>query len=316
MNRKVSSTHVYQLIVSCSPGKLKKCGGAKASLDMRRQLQKVSDTLEEMHFHQQHHQQGQEDQTILDWLTPVDYSKQQSDYISRQQPGTCQWFLESVEYQTWLENSNQTLFCTGIPGAGKTILTSVIVQNVCNNFHGNSTIGIAYIYCESGRHAEQKILDIITNLLKQLAHHVPLPSEVKDLYKKHKRNHSRPSLPDMLDSLRCLGKRFSRVFILIDALDECDISTLVNLCHEVEANLFATSRMIPDIIQKFKGSISLEIRATSKDIQNYVGGCMRILPSFVENNFDLQDKIKTTISMLANGMFVSISFFQVLQVLI
>lgn len=320
----VSSTYLYH-IVSYSPGKLGRCGGAKGSLGMKRELRKVRNTVEEMHSHQQHHQQAQEDKTILDWLTPINYGKQQSDYISRRYPGTCQWFLESVEYQTWLENSNQTLFCTGIPGAGKTVLTSIVVQDVCSYFHGNSTIGIAYIYCQSGRHAEQTTLDIVTNLLKQLALHVRLPIEVKNLYEKHKLHQSSPPLPDILDSLRCLAKKFSRVFIIIDALDECDISNggrtmllsiLVDLCHEVEANLFATSRMIPDIIEKFNGSISFQVRATSEDIQKYVGGCMRILPSFVENNFGLQDKIKITMSNLANGMFVLAFFLQVLQMLI
>ncbi len=47
-------------------------------------------------------QHTQENQTILDWLTPFDYGPQQSDFISRRQQGTAQWFLESREYQAWL----------------------------------------------------------------------------------------------------------------------------------------------------------------------------------------------------------------------
>lgn len=47
-------------------------------------------------------QHTQENQTILDWFTPFDYGPQQSDFISRRQQGTAQWFLESREYQAWL----------------------------------------------------------------------------------------------------------------------------------------------------------------------------------------------------------------------
>ena len=65
---------------------------------------------------------------ILDWLTPVDYGPQQTDNIRRRQPGTGQWLLDSAEYQTWLKTSKQTLFCPGIPGAGKTILTSIVID--------------------------------------------------------------------------------------------------------------------------------------------------------------------------------------------
>jgi hypothetical protein len=41
-------------------------------------------------------QDDQERQTILDWLTPIDYSTQQSDFISRRQEGTGEWLLTKL----------------------------------------------------------------------------------------------------------------------------------------------------------------------------------------------------------------------------
>jgi hypothetical protein len=87
------------------------------------------------------------DMKVLDWLTLVDYGPQQTDYIRRRQPGTGQWLLDSPEFQTWLNTENQTLFCPGIPGAGKTILTSIVVEELTTRFSNDPTIGIAYIYC-------------------------------------------------------------------------------------------------------------------------------------------------------------------------
>jgi len=73
-------------------------------------------------------QDDQESRAIMDWLTPIDYAPQQSDFISRRQEGTGLWLLNSREFQDWLSSSKQTLFCPGIPGAGKTVVTSIVVD--------------------------------------------------------------------------------------------------------------------------------------------------------------------------------------------
>ena len=94
-----------------------------------------------------HVQHDQEHEAILNWLTPIACTTQRSDYIEAPQPGTGQWFLDSIEYQTWLNNDKQTLFCSGIPGAGKTIISSIIVDNLNAKFRNDAGVGIAYIYC-------------------------------------------------------------------------------------------------------------------------------------------------------------------------
>ena len=59
--------------------------------------------------------------SILDWLIPIDYAPQQSDYINRRQPGTGQWFLDSAEFRAWVDTEKQMPFCPGISGARKTM---------------------------------------------------------------------------------------------------------------------------------------------------------------------------------------------------
>jgi predicted AAA+ superfamily ATPase len=73
------------------------------------------------------------------------------------------------EFQKWLDTDRQMLFCLGIPGAGKTIFTSIIVEELTTRFSNDQTISIAYIYCSFKRQDEQKINDLLTSLLKQLA---------------------------------------------------------------------------------------------------------------------------------------------------
>jgi Heterokaryon incompatibility protein (HET) len=67
-------------------------------------------------------QKRQQHRTITDWISSIDFAAQQSDIISRRQEGTGVWFTDSPEFHTWVQGSNQSLFCPGIPGAGKTIV--------------------------------------------------------------------------------------------------------------------------------------------------------------------------------------------------
>lgn len=111
---------------------------------------------------------NQERQTIADWLTEIDHGPQQSDVLRERQQGTGQWLLESAEFNSWTETDKQTLFCPGIPGAGKTILTAIVIDDLTTQFSNDPTIGIAYVYFNFRRQNEQKAEDLLASLLKQL----------------------------------------------------------------------------------------------------------------------------------------------------
>jgi hypothetical protein len=78
----------------------------------------------------------------------------------------------------------------------------------------------AYLYCNFRRQHEQKLEDLITALLKQLVQRQSsLSDSVKNLYQQH----NRPSLDEFLRDLHSVIANFSTVYIIIDALDECQI---------------------------------------------------------------------------------------------
>ncbi|KAI9773868.1 MAG: hypothetical protein M1840_006094 [Geoglossum simile] len=257
------------------------------------------------------YQVASEQQVILDWITPIDYAPQQSDAINRRQAGTGQWLLDSPEFQRWLQTEKQTLFCPGIPGAGKTILTSIVVDELTTRFHNDESIGVAYIYCNFQRQDEQKAEHLIAGLLKQLAQgRHSMPDIVKSLHDKYKDKRSHDKLSKTLQSVAAL---YSRVFIVVDAIDECQVtggsrarflSDIFELQAKCGVNVFATSRFIPEITDKFKDSTSLEIRASKQDVWRYVDGHLSHLPSFVERRPDLQEEIKTQIVKAVDGMFL------------
>jgi hypothetical protein len=266
-----------------------------------------------------------EDIKILDWLTKTDYGPQQNDYIKRRQPGTGQWLLDSAEFQTWLKTERQTLFCPGIPGAGKTIITSIVVEHLQTDFQAkptervgkdfiekDSNIGVAYLYCSFQRQREQNLPDLLASILKQLSQErSTLPHTVKALYKQHEGGRTPPAFDEILATLQSVAAMYSRVFIVVDALDECQVSNdyrarllseIFNLQAKTGANLFATSRYIQDIMEKFKGCAPLDIRARDGDVMRYLDGHMSQLQPCVMKNFNLRERIKTKITKSVDGM--------------
>jgi len=207
------------------------------------------------------------------------------------------------------------LFCPGIPGAGKTILTAIVIDELTTQFSDDPTIGIAYMYCNFRRQDEQKINDLLASLLKQLAEtQLSLPSTVKELYNRHKTKRTRPSFDEISKSLQAITALYSRVFIIVDALDECQVSNscrqrflleMFNLQANHGVNLYATSRFIPEITTKFQANISLEIRASKEDIGRYLEAHMRHLSPFDDWNRQLQDEIKVAIADAVDGMYVT-----------
>jgi len=250
-----------------------------------------------------------EELEILNWLTPIDYGPQQSDFINRRREGTGQWLLDSDDFQRWLNQSKQTLFCQGMPGAGKTIMASIVINHLHTEYQNDVNIGTTYLYCNFRRQHEQRPADLLANLLKQLVQR--RPECMKSLYDDHKDKQTRPSFNEISKILQSIIADYRRVFIIIDALDECQVSDggrvkflseMLNIQAKTGANIFATSRFIPEIGKQFEGSISLEIRASDEDVKRYIDSHTLQLPSFASNNPDLVDEIKTEIVKAVNGM--------------
>ena len=102
-----------------------------------------------------------------------------------------------------------------------------------------------------------------------------------------------------------------QVFIIVDALDECQVSDgcrsgflseIFTLQQKCKVNIFATSRVVPEVTEKFKGHTSLEIRAHNEDVRNYLEG--RIVRSDRKSLRTLDEEIKTKIVEAVDGMYV------------
>ena len=138
-----------------------------------------------------------------------------------------------------------------------------------------------------------------------------MPDSVEIIYDQYRDRQTRPSLDEILEILNSVISMYSRIYIIVDAVDECQssegyrprfLASILSVQAKTGANLLVTSRPIPDIIQEFKGCLSLEILAHDEDIRKYLNNHMSRLPTFVSSRPKLQDEISTEIVKAAEGM--------------
>lgn len=259
---------------------------------------------------QQEHER-QRHRTITDWISSIDFAAQQSSAISQKQEGTGIWFTDSPEFLTWLHGSKQTLFCPGIPGAGKTMIAAIVVDYLWRHAH-TKDIGVAYIYCNYKRIADQRPTDLAATVLKQLVQERPsIPEPVVALHDYHLGRGTRPSFEEILSALQKVVSSHSKVYVVVDALDECldhdgSRTQLLGMLRSLQSygnvSLLATSRSIPDVVQQFILSPVLEIRANDSDVKRFVAGQIYRLPRCVQRDDELQEAIQVRISTAVDGM--------------
>lgn len=206
------------------------------------------------------------------------------------------------------------MLCQGIPGAGKTILTSIIVHHLHETLSQEDDIGFAYYYFNFRHHHEQTFESFYSSLLKQLSQRRhPLPECVTEAYAKYSVQQGYPLPAQLLDILETVIMQYRKVFIVVDALDELVssnetrrwiLNTLFRLQKTCPISFLATSRPVSDIVNNFQqiSNKCLEIRASDDDVRSYIDGRLDNLRSFASEDFELRDNIKEKVVGVVNGM--------------
>ena len=248
---------------------------------------------------------------LCQWLSPLDFPAQQREIYRRHQHGSGQWLLQSEKVKTWLESEGGVLLCPGDPGAGKTVLASIVIHDLWNKFRKNG-VGVAYIYCDYLKYREQTPVHLVGSLLRQLAEQYnPISKSLKNYYDEHKNDNRDPSPEGAFEVLKAECDSWSQVFIVIDALDECSekdstrksvIEGLRLLQASKRINILITTRPIPSILCEFEVWERLGIRANSADMQKYLLGQMDRFSKRMVVGEDLQAQIISAIINAADGM--------------
>ena len=161
-------------------------------------------------------QENEERKQILSGLSSIDFEAIHCDISSRRVKYTGQWLLESTEFETWVRAKNAPiLWCRGIPGAGKTVMTSLVIDHLRSLRATNASIGVAGLYCTYKDRST--ITNLFGSVLRQLVESLyVLPSSI---FKDH-RDQSLSS-KEIYEELSIVTSSYEQVFLVIDALDEC-----------------------------------------------------------------------------------------------
>jgi hypothetical protein len=241
----------------------------------------------------------------LNWLSPIDHLKEQDQHIHRRQAGTCTWFLTSKTYQDWWGSTSQsTLFCPGMPGAGKTVLSSVVIADLWKRYRRDSDVAVTFVFCGFNRHDEQMKDNLLMSILKQLLEpQTSLPDSIGSYYE----DSIHPTHDEILELLGTAISIYSSIFIVIDGLDECEegegfLSDLWNLQTGFRIRLLVTSRYVTSIENLFQNARRIEVRASDEDVRKYIEAQMRGKRKFLELPQGARDDIKEGIVQSVQGM--------------
>lgn len=176
---------------------------------------------------------------------------------------------------------------------------------------------LAYFYCNYREESRRDSTSIFRAIVKQLCladrkAQGGLPKPVLSIYRKRQSDGNLLSPLDLQESTNLiikLSSRFSQTTIIIDALDECNRETRVDLFRMLKKihtstnnmKIFLTGRCDGDILQMLHGFLShyIEARDNTRDIMTYVK--TEIERCYQERQIqDLQLKAEI-ISALVNG---------------
>jgi hypothetical protein len=201
-------------------------------------------------------------------------------------------------------------------GTGKSILrylicffitnttSSSVIDKISKACYGDSTVGLAFFYCDGNNTEKQDLRYILGSLTRQIL--TPGSPHFEQLETLRKRG---PPPPDvLLATLERIASSYSQVYIVLDGLDECArreaLLDALSAMETEKLNVFVTSRCERDIQLAFEGKESLEVdkECVQIDIVTHIGSMLdnhknlkRIVPS-------MKEEIKEKLAEKSAGM--------------
>ena len=160
-------------------------------------------------------------------------------------------------------------------------------------------------------------MNLVASFLRQIVEDskTEFSDKIRKLYEKFNQSSSRPTLDNILTTLKLELREFAEIFIIVDALDECAesdsrsvertyprhelLKALKTLFDNRDIRVLFTTRLDSAAQRQLPGEI-LEIRATDHDIGVYLDEQIRKTPRI--KAWEIDDLIKSKIIEKAQGM--------------
>jgi len=160
-------------------------------------------------------------------------------------------------------------------------LSSLVIDTLCDE-PCEEEIAIAMFYCDFRDKEEQTTINVMGAILKQLLVRGEVLEHVQKAFQKAKKEVGGRGLrlPDMVQMLKQAVATLPKVFICIDALDECLPKHLLELLGSIKdilgesprMRVFVTGRpqVEAEIIRVFTTCVTIPISPKAHDIKRYL----------------------------------------------
>ncbi|KXJ85309.1 hypothetical protein Micbo1qcDRAFT_223463, partial [Microdochium bolleyi] len=193
-----------------------------------------------------------------------------------------QWLLSDTRFTKWRDGSGHRLLCSGIPGAGKTVLASIAIRDL-QSISRNGSRACVYVYFNHREPERENLRKVVLSLLAQLVHlqgETYEPSQaVKEVHDRFRLKGMHPTLSESIDILEAEVKVYSRVYLVVDAVDECSDnqphSNREEFLHFVRGlpdnvSVLLTSRPDEGIRRRVKADCEIPVKASADDLRSYI----------------------------------------------
>ncbi|KAK6860606.1 hypothetical protein PG995_004242 [Apiospora arundinis] len=161
---------------------------------------------------------------VLNWLRPTNVNVDQAALVEARAdyPGTGEWLLENPLFREWFDPRHPSipslLWINGIPGAGKTVLASLVIQKAQEL---NPAPAVLYFYCKNDNQERGNFVSLGRSLLAQLLQHDN--GLLASFYQESCRSVDAVlSSQNLIEELLYLAFRECKsAYIILDGLDDC-----------------------------------------------------------------------------------------------
>jgi hypothetical protein len=258
---------------------------------------------------------------IVQWLAPIEY---EAEYYTEdlelarklRHPGTCEWIRLQPNFQSWSKSTagsrESLLWIYAIPGAGKTVLSSFLIDHTAPfGFRPSSTV--FYFLFKNTDVDKNSITAAARSLLYQLYKtRGSTDAALVDDITKHLQN----SGQSRAKSFRSIWKIFcehaaniASLVIVIDALDECIeprffIRGLQQLSKNTAIKIIVTSRREKELVEDLRDWMSIEMgsKEVAADIESFLEYKVSKSPKL--SHPLVRSSVVKSLRSRSNGMFL------------
>ncbi|TVY25509.1 Vegetative incompatibility protein HET-E-1 [Lachnellula hyalina] len=269
-------------------------------------------------FHQELEQQEKRTQNYylhdsISWLKIPDeeHDDELDQLAEKRQEGTCEWVFRNPIFQSWKNDahSDAILWVKGIPGAGKTILSTHIIRQMKEEGRFTTVYHICNSYT-TGKHLLGELMrGVIVQLLRADRDLAPY------IFENYANKGLAPSAARVKGLLEKLVQAIPSIRIIVDGLDEYPLSDQRTILNELlslsklpggQCRILFSNRESENINRRLNGKPTISLRDENVDLKKDIGLYVHAELDSFRGDFgnDLIDRIERQIVAKADGMFL------------